>query len=180
MLEELSSTNPRVKYDAAKALLAEARDHPASLYEHFDFFEKLLNSKNSILKWTAIDILGCLARLEESDRTQKLKDRLLDLLCCGNLITANHAISALSDMALAHPQYRQEITSELLRVEHCTFETEECHNIALGKVILAIGSYYDSAQVDQSVFDFMQRQTRNARNATAAKARAFLKKHVPR
>lgn len=178
MFEELSSANPRVKYAAAKELLATAYKNPASLHPHFDFFEKLLDSDNKILRWTAIDILGHLAGLEKGDRTEKLNRRLFGFLRCGNLITANHAISALSDIASAHPRYRLEITRELLKVEHYTFDTEECRNIALGKVILAIGSYYDAKPEQAGVIEFVRRQTRNERNGTARKARAFLKKHA--
>ena len=55
--------------------------------------------------------------MDSANKIDKLTGRLFGLLGAGNLIIANHAIAALTDIALAKPDYRVEITSELLRVE---------------------------------------------------------------
>src|SRR3989304_1948407 len=94
MFEKLSSRDPKIKYGAAKALLAAAKDDPTSLYPHTDYFVQLLDSENNILKWTAIDIIGLLARVDSANRISAMTGRLVSFLSAGNLITANHAISA--------------------------------------------------------------------------------------
>ena len=60
-LADLSSNDPKIKYGCAKNLLVAAKENPAEIYPHLDFFVKLLDSENRILKWTAIDIIGYLA-----------------------------------------------------------------------------------------------------------------------
>ncbi len=102
--------------------------------------------------------------------------KLFNLLDSGELITANHAISALSNIALAKPQYQNKITGELLKVEHYNYDTDECRNIAVGKVILALGSYVGSLLGNKSVIEFTKRQTANARPATSKKAEHLLTK----
>ncbi len=178
MFEELSSSDPKIKYGAAKALLAQAKNDPAKLYPRAAFFEHLLESENNILKWTAIEVVGSLASVDTEGKISKDTNRLAAFLSAGKMITANHAISALAQFARAYPKKRAAITRELMNVEHCTYDTDECHNIALGNVILALDSYFDRSDEKAAVIAFVERQRANSRNATAKKAGAFLKKHA--
>ena len=175
-LEDLFSKNPKVKYGCARKLLITAENSPASLYSDFDYFATLINSENRIIKWTAIDIIGHLSRVDKGKKIDRLIGKLFNLLDSGELITANHAISALSNIALAKPQYQNKITGELLKVEHYNYDTDECRNIAVGKVILALGSYVGSLLGNKSVIEFTKRQTANARPATSKKAEHLLTK----
>jgi hypothetical protein len=176
--DELMSKDPKVKYSRAKQLQAIARENPAELYPHLEFFVKLMDNENRILKWTAIDIIGALARVDNARTIDKLMSRLFGLLSAGNLITANHAIAALADIALAKPEHQAEITDELLKVEHYDYDTDECQNIAIGKVILAISRYFDRLDDKEAVIEFARRQTENTRNATRKKAEQFLRKYA--
>jgi hypothetical protein len=175
-LIDLLSKDPKVKYGCAKKLIAVAREEPAKIYPNLSFFVELLDSENRIIRWTAIDIIGALARVDTAQKIDELIDGLFSLLNTGDMITANHAISALTDIALAKPEYIPEITSEMLRVEHYNYGTVECRNIAIGKVILSIGTYFDKLADKKEAIDFVRRQTKNTRNATRKKAEQFLKK----
>jgi hypothetical protein len=173
--EDLTSENPKIKYGYAKNLLVTAKDNPAELYPHIDFFVKLMKNENGILKWTAIDIIGLLSKIDIEKKIDKMLDKLFAFLNTGNMITANHAIAALTDITLAKPEYQKIITDELLKVEHYNYETDECRNIALGKVVLAVSSYFDHLKDKKTVIEFVERQTKNTRNATKKKAEKFLK-----
>ena len=141
-LVDLSSRDPKTKYACARNLLAIAKDSPSELYPHIDYFVELLDSENKILKWTAIDIIGFLAKVDAERKIDGLIGRLFGLLNTGNMITANHAVTALTDIALIKPEFQRKIADELLKVEHYSYDTDECRNIVLGKVIQAIGSYF--------------------------------------
>lgn len=174
--KDLTSENPKIKYGCVKKLLALSKNNPSELYPHLDFFVELLDNENNIMKWTAIDIIGRLSKVDSENKTDKLMDKLFGLLNCGRMITANHAVAALTDIALARPRYQEKITEELLKVEHYNYDTVECRNIALGKVILAINEYFDQLKDKKAVVEFVERQTKNTRNATKKKAEQFLKK----
>ncbi len=176
-LADLSSRDPKVKYGCSKNLLAITEKNPSEIYPQLDFFIKLLDDENKILKWTAIDIIGHLAKVDKNKSIDKLMERLFSLLSEGNLITANHAITALTDVTLAKPEYQKKITNELLKVEHYSYDTDECRNIATGKVILAISTYFGELEDKKAVIEFAKRQTKNTRNATRKKAEQFLKKY---
>ncbi len=175
--DDLLSKDPKIKYGCAKNLLTVAKENPAEIYPHLDFFVKLLDSENKILKWTAIDIIGHSAKVDNAKAIDKLMGRLFRLLSAGNMITAHHAITALTDIALAKPEYQAEITSELLKVEHYNYDTDECRNISIGKVILAISTYFDELEYKEAAIEFVRRQTENTRNATKKKAEQFLRKY---
>lgn len=175
-LADLSSSDPKVKYCCAKNLIAVAKENPARLYPHIDTFVKLLDSENNILKWTAIQVIGNLARVDKEKKVDRLIGRLVGFLNAGKLITANNAAMALAAIAVAKPRYQKQITEELLKVEHYNYDTDECRNIAIGKIIESVGLYSNQLKDKKAVIEFAQRQTKNTRNATKKKAEQLLKK----
>jgi hypothetical protein len=175
-LSELSSDNPKVKYRRAKSLVAIGKKNPDELYPHYTFFVKLLTSENNILKWIAIDIIGYCSLVDKKNRVDKVLDTLVDFLQEGKLITASHAIGALSQVAIAKPKYQNRVTQELLGVANYNYETEECRNIALGKVIDALGAYLEFPIQKAEVVAFIKQQTMNTRPATRKRAEKFLKR----
>jgi hypothetical protein len=176
-LTDLSSKDPKTKYGCVKNLLAIAQENPAEIYPNLDFFVELLESENNIIKWTAIDIIGRLARVDETKKIGALLGRLFGLLNTGKLITANHAIMALADIALVRPEHQPKITDELLKVERYNYDTDECRNIAMGTVIRALDSYFSGLKDREAAIDFVRRQTQNSRNATRKKAEKFLARY---
>src|SRR3990172_5296880 len=93
-LAELSSEDPKVKYGGAKSILNTAKIDPSCLYPHIEFFEKLMVSENKILRWTGIDVIGRLAKVDCDKKVDRLLNKLFQLLNMANLITACHAVSA--------------------------------------------------------------------------------------
>src|SRR3990172_2274228 len=92
-LADLSASDPKVKYGVARNLLALSAANPAAFYPQLETFISLLDNKNNILRWTAIDVIGHLAAADRDNRIDPLVTRLIKMLSAGNLITANHAIS---------------------------------------------------------------------------------------
>ncbi len=176
-LADLASTDTKVKYACVKAVLATAAARPAELYPHLGSFIRMLENDNRIFRWTAIDVVGAMGRVDKIKAVDELIDHLVAMLDTGNMITANHAISALADIARARPEHRPQITAEILKVERCRYETDECRNIAMGKAIVAIDSYFADLPDRQPTLDFVGRQVGNSRPATAKKAAQFLSKH---
>jgi hypothetical protein len=175
-LADLQSDSAEVKYCCAKNLIAIAKEDPARIYPDIDTFVKLLDGDNNVLKWTAIQVIGNLARVDKESKVDRLIGKLAGFLNARKLITANNATMALAGIAIAKPQYQKRITEELLKVENYDYDTDECRNIAMGKVIEAIGSYSSQLKDKKAVIGFAQRQTKNTRNATRKKAEQLLKK----
>jgi hypothetical protein len=175
LMENLSSKKPKVKYSSANKLVSIAEKEPAMLYPCFDFFVNLLDNDNQTLKWIAIRIIGRLSKVDEEGKVDRLLKRLISLLNCGKLITANNAILALGEIARNMPRHKKKIIKELLMVEGYKYDTGECGNIAIGKVIETLGNFKGELEGDKDVVAFLKRQTKNTRNATSKKAKQLLK-----
>jgi hypothetical protein len=158
---DLTSGIPKTKYGAAKGLLTTAQKSPGELYSHFDYFKALLDDKNKIIKWTAIDVIGYMADVDSENKIGRMKRKLFSLLNSGELITANHAISALAQIAAVNPAYQEEITQELRRT--LQLYHGRCRNIA-GESYTGDGQ---PCQLEdkQPVIQFVLRQTEH-QNAT--------------
>ncbi len=172
----ISSKLPRVKFGCSKILLLLSEKHPDLLRGKMDRIAEPINGENQILKWNAIAILGNLAAADPALQIENLLRRLYGFISCGELITANTAITALGKIGRAYPEQRRRITSQLLKTEHAAFDTDECRNIAIGKAVLALEMFTDPLNPGKPVLEFVRRQTDNRRSATANKAKAFMRK----
>ena len=70
ILAGVSSAEARVRFNSAKILRIISEKQPNILYSKIGFFIELLDSKNNILKWIAIDVIGNLASVD-SEKSSK-------------------------------------------------------------------------------------------------------------
>lgn len=175
-LERLNSKDPIIKYGFAKELLEIGANNPELLYDHMDYWTKMLASENKILKWTAIDIIGYLSVADKDNKTNKLINNLRLFLHEGHLIICNHAIFALGLIAKNKPELRHSIINELLSISKDQFDTEECKNIATGKVLETLKNFLDDIRNNKDVITFIDQAKNNTRNATRKKAETLFKR----
>lgn len=175
----ISSSVPKLRFKSAKILTIISKKDPQKLYSKIDFFIDLLDSKNNILKWNAIDVIANLVSVDVDKRFEKIFEKFYGLLQEGSLITAGHVVGNSGKIVNVKPDLESRITDELLKVEKIKLPTEECRNILLGKTIISFDQYFDKIQNKYEVVAFVKRQLNNSRNATKAKAEKFLKKHAP-
>lgn len=174
LIENLSSKNATLKYQSSKALISLSEKEPQKIYPYFDSFVRLFENENNILKWTGIIIIGELSKVDKEHKIKKILPQLYSLLNTGKMITAGNTCHTLGKIALNSPGFANKITNELLKVEKYKYDTDECGHIANGHVIEAFNSYLEKP--DKKVMDFIRRQTKNPRSATAKKAEKYLKK----
>lgn len=136
----------------------------------------MLKSDNNIFKWTAIDIIGYLSTVDKDNKTDKKINDLIGLLHGGKLITCNHAIFALGLIAQNKSNHRTKIIKELLAISKDKFETDECKNIATGKVLDTFKSFLIDIKDDMAAIDFIHNATKCRRNSTKKKADQLLQR----
>lgn len=173
---KLKSTDPKIKYGFAKELLKIGAESPQQLYTHIDYLLTLLDEKNNILKWTGIDLMGYLSSVDQGNKIDGCIQPLIKLLHGGHLITCNHATFALGLIAQNKPQFKNQIFKELLLVDQGVFDTTECKNIAIGKVLEVLKSLISDIINNKVAIDFINRATKNSRNSTKKKAILLLDK----
>ncbi len=175
-LDKLNSKDPKIKYGFAKELLKIGSEDPEQLYEHLDYWAELMTSDNNILKWTAIDLIGYLSTVDKDNRIDSLIPDLLKHLHGGILITCNHSIFALGLICQNKPNFKEKILEELISISKDNFETDECKNIATGKVLEAIKPFVADIKNNKSVITFIENAAKSERNATKKRAEQLLKK----
>lgn len=172
----LESKNPKIKYGFAKELLQIAKRDPSVLIPYLDVIIQHLKNKNNIIKWTAIDLIGYLSAEVIADKSRDLIPDLVTLLHGGHLITTNHCIFALDLLADNKPDCKPYILQELLKITNDTFDTEECKNIAVGKVLDVLKPDIKDYEHNKEVLSFIKKASANTRNATRKKALLLLNK----
>jgi len=173
-LNDFFSKTEKIKYASTKKAIIISKENPGELYPDFDFIAELLNNKNQIIKWIAIQIIGNLSKVDKEKKVEKLLTKLISFLDCGKMITANNTILTLSEIALNNPEYQEMIFKELIKVEHYNYDTLECRNVALGKVVLALGKFKDKIKDQKDILEFLERQTNNTRVSVKKRATKLL------
>jgi hypothetical protein len=171
---KLFDKNPKVKYGMAKQFKIMAQENPSELYPFLDKFIPLLDNENNVIKWTVINIIGLLAKVDKKNKIDPLLGKLYKQLNCGKMITVNHIIECLMYVSMAKPEYKNKITKELLKIKNYVYDTDECKNIIYGKMIEAFDKYIESLNNDVKIF--VEEQTKNTRNSVKKKAEKLLKK----
>jgi hypothetical protein len=180
LFEGAGSSNKRVKNAAAKALRIISETEPAKLYSKFDFFFKLMNGEDTILKWIAIDIIGNLSSVDRQNKiNKKVLRKFFALRDDEVMITAAHSIDNLWKIALRKPRYANDITSKLLK-EDAVERSADCRNILAGKTIATLSEYFAIIPDQAPVLAYAKGHLNNSRNGTRKKAEEFLKRFQKR
>lgn len=176
LLDGISSAKARTRFASAKILRIISEKNPEILYPSMDFFVNLLDSENNILKWNAMDIIANLTVIDTDNKFHRLFKKFYGFLYDGSLITAGHVVDNSGKIALAKPEFQDEITKELLKAEKIPLPTEECRNILIGKTMKAFDVYFNELEDKDEIVSFVKRQLSNPRNAIRSKAERFLKR----
>lgn len=175
VLEGASSQNKKTKNASTKCLREVSRTNPKTLYHKFDFFVKLINGEDTILKWNSIEVLSNLTEVDTENKfNRKILNKYISLLSDESMITAANTISALGKVALNKPLLRKKITEELVKVDSLP-HSPECRNILAGKALDAFGKYIDEMKDKKEIIQFAEKNLKNRRNATRKKAERILR-----
>jgi hypothetical protein len=172
-VSRLTTTVGAERFAAAKALLVTAEKDPARLYPHFAAIVDLLAGTGKVLRWNALQMLSLLAAVDTERRLDGVLPQYLAFIAGPSLISAANAIQGAGRIAQARPDLRARIVAALLAVEHATYETAECRNVALGHVLDVLATLGDEALQDDSVRAFVLRQRTNSRAAVARRAQSM-------
>ena len=175
ILEDVGSREADVKFPSAMALVIVSEKSPEMLYPKFGFFVELLDSKNKIIKWSAMSVIANLTRVDKRKAFEGIFERYYDLLKDESMVTAANLVGNSARIALAKPHLTDRITEKLLSVEAIP-RGEECRSIIMGAAILAFDEYYDQIRNKEAVLSFARGRLSSKRSATRKKAEDFLRK----
>ncbi len=174
-LKAMAQPMGTARYAAGKALVNTARKSPARVYPYFEIFVGLLDNKNNIICWNAIQALAALARADTQNKIDPIVDRYLAFISGSNLITAANAIQGACAIAKVRPDLIDRIVPALLCVQRALYETPECRNVAIGHSLDALSEIWPAVKHIPEVIEFVQKQQTNTRAPVARRAKAMLR-----
>ncbi len=178
VLSGLSAKKPRIKYGCEKVLRRISEKNPVMLYPWFEYLAGLLESENNFLRWGAINTLANLAVVDSENKFEDIFEKYFAPIRGLQLIAAANAIGGAAKLGKAKPHLIDRISKELLKVEKAKYQTAECRNIALGKVISSFDILYDGITDKEPVNQLVRRQLNNTRNSTKKKAERFARRRL--
>jgi len=167
-LSKLSSKDPKVKYACSKEIIKLAQEDPKALVKDYKFFLELLNSDNNIMKWTALDAIGGIISVTGLESGFKL---LISYLNKGKMITAGHAMTALAQVAVAKPDFKERVINELLKVPNYNYDTIECNRVLCSRLIATLDQLRAKGKRVESL---LKKQVNSKRLATSKRAKRLL------
>lgn len=174
VIDGAKSENKRIKNAAAKCLREISRINPKKLYPEFNFFVKLIDGDDTILKWNSIEVLSNLNEVDKDSRfNTKVLNKYFAFLSDESMVTAANTITALGKVSLNKPRLGKKITEELLKLDTLP-HSAECRNILAGHALLAFSNYVDEVKDKKEIKTFAKKHLKNRRNATRRKAEKFL------
>lgn len=179
--EKLESANCKERYAFVKELLTTGKENPKDLYPYLLQIIHMLDTGNNIIIWGGIELLGLLSKVDKDHRIELQLPRLYTYLNTGKMITANHAVAALLEIAKDKRGFQDAIVEEILKTQEYKYDTEECKNIIYGTIIKGMDTCYPTLQNEKTkkkVVEFIRKQKKNGRNATKKKAEGFLKRYM--
>ena len=170
MLAGLESPRAGIRFGASKALRNLSGESPELVYPHFERIARQLAQSNQILLWNALLTLANLAVVDREGRIEAILEPYLRLIRGPGLITAANAIRGAAVIGVAKPELAPRIVRSMLGVARVKFPTPECHNVAVGHALTALGELAKVLPHDGAVRRFAERQLDNPRPATRRKA----------
>lgn len=170
VVKRMAAPSGTDRFDAGKALCATAAKDPARVYPHFDTFAALLDSDSKIVCWNALQIIALLAAADVGRKLDAVLDKYLSFIRGNNLVSAANAIGGATRIGCCRPDLVERLIPAILEVEHATYKTPECRNVAIGQALDTFQELGPSVCRRPDVVAFILRQRANTRAAVAKSA----------
>lgn len=173
-LGAIEQPDRRAKNRAVKLLAGLSAANPGALHPHRERFIELLESKDNIVLWNALVVVGHLAAADEDGRIAALAPRLRRFFNADSMITTGHAIEALGRIAAHSDKHRAKIVNWLVGVGD-TPHGDECREILAGKALGALADVVGRLRSKAKVRAFAESYVESSRSGVAKKAGKLLK-----
>jgi hypothetical protein len=174
LLDGILAKKDFIRFNSFKILLFISEKHPEILYPRWDFFSGLLDSDNSYLQYIAIYLIANLARADANGRLEGLFEQLYGILDSEGTIAAAHLARNSGKIARAKPRLRARITKKLLNIDRTHRGKQK--ELIKGHAIEDLGEYFEEAENQPEVIEFVRKQLQSQSPKTKKLAREFLKK----
>ncbi len=155
LIDNLLSKDDEVRFSSFQTLLKISEKNPNILYKHWEYFEKMLTSKNSYHQYIAIHLLANLTKIDSENKFDKIYETYFGILKQGKTMTSAHAIEKAGKIAKFKKKYRSKITSLLLNFDKI-YEGKQTE-LMKASVIRAFSYYFEESNQKEDIIKFAKK-----------------------
>jgi hypothetical protein len=157
------------RYNCFQILLRLCEEHPDFLYPHWDYFFKMLKSKNNFHQNIAINILANLTRVDVENKFDNIFDDYYAVLAGERAMTASHVALNSSTVFINKPELRNRILDQLLNIDkiHRGKQKELIKSYAIESLLKIYPYTEDKERIDAFVKSQLESSSPKTRNMAA-------------
>lgn len=175
LIDNLLSKDDEVRFSSFQTLLKISEKNPNILYKHWEYFGKMLTSKNSYHQYIAIHLLANLTKIDSENKFDKIYENYFGILNRGKTMTSGHAIEKAGIIAKFKKQYQSKITSLLLNFED--IYTGKQTELMKAAVIQAFSHFFEQSNRKEEIINFVKQSEKSSSPKAQKLATEFLLKY---
>ncbi len=153
-----------------------SEEKPEFLYPQWDYFKKMLTSKNNYHKFIAIYILSDLTKVDTENKFEAIFEDYYGILAGDKVMTASHVALNSSKIAVNKPELQSKILDRLLDVDN--IHQGKHKELVKSYVIESLRKMYPEIKDKERVTNFIEKQLESSSSNTRDLAACFLDKYV--
>jgi hypothetical protein len=174
LLEDTLSKKDAIRFKSYNILIFMSEKYPNKLYNKWNFFSDMLESKNHYQRNIAINILANIAKIDIEKKFEKSFDKYFDNIRSNRTMVAGQAAIHSGKIAKAKPHLQKKITEILLNIDkiHKGKQTELMKAYAIN----AFNDFFDDYGDKEKILKFVKEQLNSDSPKTKKAASEFLNK----
>lgn len=174
LLNGIVSKDNTTRSNSFNVLQIVSAEKPEILYPQWDYFHKMLISKNNYHKYIAIYILADLTRVDKENKFEDIFEDYYGILAGDKIMTASHVALNSSKIALNKPELQSKILDRLLDIDN--IHQGRQNELLKSYVIEALRKMYPEIRDKERVANFIEDQMDSSSPKTRDLAACFLDK----
>ncbi len=172
MLKGIVSKDNTTRSNSFSALQIISEEKPEILYPEWDYFHKMLLSKNNYHKYIAIYILADLTRVDKEGKFNDIFEDYYGILAGDKVMTASHVALNSSKIAINKPELQSKILDRLLNIDNIHQGRQK--ELVKSYVIEALRKMYPEIEDKERVMKFIKDQLESSSPKTRDLAACFI------
>jgi hypothetical protein len=174
LLNGIVSKDNTTRSNSFNVLQIVSAEKPEILYPQWDYFHKMLISKNNYHRYIAIYILADLTRVDKENKFEDIFEDYYGILAGDKIMTASHVALNSSKIALNKPELQSKILDRLLDIDN--IHQGRQNELLKSYVIEALRKMYPEIRDKERVANFIEDQMDSSSPKTRDLAACFLDK----
>jgi len=153
-----------------------SEEKPEVLYPEWDYFKKMLKSKNNYHRYIASYILADLTKVDKENKFDAIFEDYYGILAGDKVMAASHVALNSSKIALNKPELQSKIIDRLLDIDNIHQGRQK--ELVKSYVIEALRKMYPEIKDKERVMKFIEEQLESSSPKTRDLAACFLDRYV--